>query len=675
MMPVRQGSPLDTLGVRRAAPAFAAYLVLTLVATWPLARGLGRDVAWDLGDSLLNMWVLVWDCEQILRILGGDLSRIAAFFDANIFYPAPLTLAYSDHLIAQALQILPVYALSGNPILSYNLLFLSTFVLSGLGMYLLARELTGNAAAAFIAGLIFAFAPYRWPQASHVQVLSSQWMPFAVYGLKRYFNSRRRLPLAGGSVALVLQGLSSGYYLLYFAPFAVAFVLWEITQHRLWRDRRTWTELSCAGLFVAAATAPFLLPYAALRDQWQASRSLAEVSRFSADVYSYSTAFSEQRVWGGVLQMFPKPEGELFPGLVPVLLALIGLAAAGSVGRGSTPRQAGRKGPPDVRRPGPAERTRRTRWVTGILAALAIGHGVAAACILALRRVTLDAGWFVLRIGNINQLLLRAGVALALLLLVSPPVRARCQAFVRERGFFVLGLIAALWLSLGPSPQSLGRPVEIAAPYRFLYEHVPGFDGLRVPARFAMIVAFMLAVLAGYGAQATTRYRAGRVALIVAGLMFFMEATQMPFTVNGITPVRGFTTPEARVYPPPLAPAVYHAMARQPPGSVLVELPIGQPDYDLRAMYYSTVHWRPLVNGYSGFFPPRYGQLAAVLSEVERHPEVSLQALRASGATHALVHEGAYLDTDGADLSALLRRAGAAEAFREGADVLFLLPR
>jgi len=34
--------------------------------------------------------------------------------------------------------------------------------------------------------------------------------------------------------------------------------------------------------------------------------------------------------------------------------------------------------------------------------------------------------------------------------------------------------------------------------------------------------------------------------------------------------------------------------------SVLVELPIGQPDYDLRAMYYSTMHWRGLVNGYSG---------------------------------------------------------------------------
>ena len=273
------------------------------------------------------MWILSWDCEQILRILGGDVSRIATFFDANIFYPAPLTLAYSEHLIAQAVQILPVYVVSGNPILSYNLLFLSTFVLSGLGMYLLVRELTGNAIAAFVAGLLFAFAPYRVPQSSHLQVLSSQWMPFVVYGLLRYFNSRRLLPLGGAALALVLQNLSSGYYLLYFAPFAAAFVLWEIGRRRLWRDRRIWVELSCAGLLVAVVTAPFLLPYAALRAQWEASRPVAEVSRFSADVYSYATAFSEQRVWGDVLQAFPKPEGQLFPGVVPLLLALIGISA------------------------------------------------------------------------------------------------------------------------------------------------------------------------------------------------------------------------------------------------------------------------------------------------------------------------------------------------------------
>ena len=55
------------------------------------------------------------------------------------------------------------------------------------------------------------------------------------------------------------------------------------------------------------------------------ARTLSEVNRFSADVYSYATAFSLQPLWGDVMQAFPKPEGELFPGLVPVVLALVGV--------------------------------------------------------------------------------------------------------------------------------------------------------------------------------------------------------------------------------------------------------------------------------------------------------------------------------------------------------------
>src|SRR6185503_7257791 len=177
--------------MRRASHALAAYLVITIAVTWPLARGLGRDVAWDLGDSLLNMWILSWDGEQIRHILSGDVSRVQSFFEANVFFPVPHALAYSEHLIAQAVQIFPVYLVTANPILCYNLLFISTFVLSGLGMYLLVRELTGSGVAAFTAGLLFAFAPYRVPQSSHLQVLSSQWMPFVCYGLVRYFDTQR----------------------------------------------------------------------------------------------------------------------------------------------------------------------------------------------------------------------------------------------------------------------------------------------------------------------------------------------------------------------------------------------------------------------------------------------------------------------------------------------------
>lgn len=670
----------------RAWYAAAAYLLAALVATWPLASGLGRDVAWDLGDSVLNMWILSWVCEQFRHILAGDVSRIATFFDANAFYPAPLALAYSEHLVAQAVQVLPIYLATGNPILCYNLLFLSTFVLGGLGMYLLVRELTGQPWAAFIAGLLFAFAPYRLAQSSHLQVLSAHWMPFGLYGLVRFFRSTdvagqaetagprgpalRMRPLVGASVALAAQGLSCGYYLLFFTPFAGAFALWEVAWRRLWRSPRLWIALAGATLLVIVLTAPFLLPYAALRSQGFGLRSLAEVTRFSADVYSYATAFGAQRIWGDVLQVFPKPEGELFPGAVPLLLALIGIFG-GAAYADSALRT------PSVRGPGPAERTRRLgpQWLTWLLTAAAAGHALAAALVLVYRRISVEFGPLTLRMSNINQLLLRAAIALTLLLIVSPAAHGRAARFARDRGFFVIVLAAAAWLSLGPIPQSLGRPVEIAAPYRLLIEAVPGFDGLRVPARFAMVAAFALAVLGGYGAAALGRTRTGRGALIALAGVFLLEATHVPFVVNGVTPLRDFNTPEARLYRPARAPAVYHQLRAQPAGSVVVELPLGPPDFDLRAMYYSTVHWRPVVNGYSGFTPPHYPGLITALSEIPRHPDIALATLCATGATHAILHETAYRGDEGPATSMVLRGAGAVELFRDGGDVLFLLPR
>src|SRR6478735_8153805 len=77
--------------------AFLMYSVLAIAMTWPLAAGLSRD-ATHLGRG---------------------------WWSANIFAPHPLSLAYSEHFLPQALQALPIYAVTKNPILCYNLLFLS----------------------------------------------------------------------------------------------------------------------------------------------------------------------------------------------------------------------------------------------------------------------------------------------------------------------------------------------------------------------------------------------------------------------------------------------------------------------------------------------------------------------------------------------------------------------
>ena len=641
---------------RETAYATLAYVAIAVAMTWPLAARITGGVAWDLGDSVLNMWILAWDCEQLRGILHGHFSHLTHFFDANIFHPAPLTLAYSEHLVPQAIQIFPIYALTRNPILCYNLLFLSTFVLSGLGMFLFTRELTGSTPAAVVGGLLFAFAPYRIPQASHLQVLSSQWMPLAMYGFRRYFDGGRTPALIGATVAVVVQGLSSGYYLLYFTPFAVAYVLWEMWRNGRLNDRRTWFSIIAAGMAAAAVIAPFVVPYMRASRELQLSRSLSETTRLSADVYSYATASTAQRFWGNrIADVFPKREGELFPGAVPLVLALLGIVAA-------------------VRSP----RTRDDRSTQKIIARLlwvfAVVHVLAAAATILFRRLTLDFGFFDVRLGNVSQLLLRGAVAYGIALYLSPSRRTRAAEFMRSRGFFVLALVAAVWLSLGPSPQVLGRPLDLASPYRFLWTYVPGLEGLRVPARFAMIVALMLAVLGACGAARVARTRRGVFVLAAVGALFLYEAGAAPFVINGMTPVQGFTTPPAQLEPPRRAPAVYRAIGELPSDAVIADLPLGQTDYDVRAMYYSIERWRRIVNGYSGFFPPQYGRLKVALSEVQRHPGMSMEALRELGVTHVIVHETGYLDAEGRETTAALRALGASEQFRDGADVLLALP-
>jgi hypothetical protein len=288
------------------------------------------------------------------------------------------------------------------------------------------------------------------------------------------------------------------------------------------------------------------------------------------------------------------------------------------------------------------------------------------------RRLTLEFGSIgTLRIFAIDRLLLwMTGLAI-ILLAVSARARQRFRALATTHGFFCLSVVAAWWLSLGPSPRVLGRVLDLPAPYAFLYEVVPGFEGVRVPARFAMIVAFALAIAGASAAATLFRRRSGLVLVAIISAVFLLEAHGETFSVNGIGGTQGYTLPEPRIERPRRAPAVYRHVASLPVGVVLLELPLGDPNWDLRSVYYSTAHWRPVVNGYSGFFPPGYGLLSLALSDPTRSSDVSWQAVRATGVTHVIVHERAFRTPEVEQIEGWLRAHGAVEVFRDGSDVLY----
>ena len=148
----------------------------------------------------------------------------------------------------------------------------------------------------------------------------------ALTGLARYFETRRRLPLAGCRPALVAQTRGPAAISCCISRRSPPRVIYEIADRGLWKDLRVWASLGAAAAVVMGATVPLLLPYLELRQHGFGPRPIGEVAHFSADVYSYLTAHEEQSFWGAIVRAFVKPEGELFPSLFPVLLALVGLA-------------------------------------------------------------------------------------------------------------------------------------------------------------------------------------------------------------------------------------------------------------------------------------------------------------------------------------------------------------
>jgi hypothetical protein len=650
------------------------YLGVAIVFTWPLAAGLTRDIPWDLGDSLLNAWILAWDAEHLLQFLRGDLDAIRNFWNANIFYPEPLTLAYSEHLFAQAVQILPVYALTGNVILSYNVLFLSTFVLSGLGMFLFVREITGSARAGLVAGLIYAFAPYRVPQFSHLQVISSQWMPFVFYGLRRYFDSYVGsyvvsgfsrtvvVPLIGAAAALVAQNLSNGYFLLFFAPFVLAYALFEIATRRLWTHASVWISLSFAAIGVTAVTLPFLFPYLELRRLGFGPRVLNEVKAFSADVFSYWTSPGESWLWGSLIRAYPKAEGDLF--LTLAALVLGGVGVAGSVWLAWTRA-----------RTRPAVVSRALRPIVWCIVAAAAVYTVFVLLILTGNGFA-RIGPFPISVRNLWRNVRMLAIVLGVLILVSP----RARSFAREwigsiTAFMLLAATAAFLLSLGPEIRSSGRLIGEVGPYHFFYSHVPGFDGLRVPARFAMLVILFLSVAAGLGAAALEgRFRRGGAIALALGAFAVVEAFAAPIVVNGTVAEGRYATPPARVYTGGQVPGVYRFLRSLPaPGTVVVEFPLGEWAYELRYVFYSTAHWHPLLNGYSGHFPLSYNMNATHLRRPLEDPDASWATLMRSGATHAVVHGPYYRDDEGERIGRWLLGKGARQVGEFDGDKVFAL--
>ena len=534
----------------RVSPGYDLLLVastvtiLQLIATWPLALRLTAALPGDLGDPLLVSTILAWDASRLLHGLAG-------LWDAPFFHPYPNTLAYSEHLVGVAVLTAPLQWITGNPLLVYNVAFIGAPVLAAVGGFGLTRELWGRRDAAWIGALALAFAPYRADHGTHLQMLVSGWMPIALWALHRYFAGGSWRALSAFVVAFCLQGLSNGYFLVFFSIAIVLVGSVELATV-VWRTHREPVasvrvaplagQLLAAAILVGLVFLPVIQAYSDAQRDAGLVRSVEEATALRARPGDYLHAPQSLRLWGNVIGS-SAPERALFPGLVIVLLSVVGVVVAVA---------------------------RRAPW----------------------------------------------------------------GADARDVRRHVLTYVALAFLAytLSQGPRS-----DI---YAGLLQVVPGFDGLRVPARFVVLVSLALAVLAAGGAawlfQRLGRSQAATVLAVGLGLVIVAE---------------GFAAspPLATFRPAQRQRAALHSWLAAQPEGALLELPISASDLEFTPAYqYATLlHGRRIVNGYSGWGTPLQDFLAGPTtgaSPLSRLDQLDgwLEGLSRIGVRFVILHRSTY---------------------------------
>ncbi|GAB6898408.1 hypothetical protein [Kineosporia succinea] len=328
------------LETRRPYPEVGVWaLVSVLLAaamTWPTLRHPRATIPQDIYDPSLQAWQVSWVGHALLH----DPRNL---WQANVSYPQHNSLAFSDSLLGYA----PAGFLGDGPVdalLRYNLLFVFAYAFACFGAYCLIRQLGGSVGAAAVAGVAFAYAPWRLAHGGHLNVLSTGGIVLALALLARGHGwsltggyrpdrVRARWIVAGWAVAawqITLGfgvGIPFGYVLA--GVCLVSALVWLGRRPRL--PRRLLVADLTGGLFFGGVVYLMSRPYfAVLEEHPDAVRSVAWLELFSPPLRGFFTAPAESWLMGdrteAARQLLTAPaEMAVLPGFVLVALALAGL--------------------------------------------------------------------------------------------------------------------------------------------------------------------------------------------------------------------------------------------------------------------------------------------------------------------------------------------------------------
>lgn len=580
-------------GFVEALAVTALYLAATLAYVMPFMGDPRGTLGPDLGDPRLNLYFLQWGAHQIAQGLP-DL------WNAPFFHPTAGTLAISDHLLGPAAQTLALGALGVDAPTCYNLLFLSSFVLGGLATWALLRRAGLGFGGALLGGGLFAFAHARWDEASHLQILISQWLPAALLAWDRLLDQpgwRRGLLFLG---FYVLQ-VSSGVYLAVLMHFGLAASTLARGRELIARargGRLAHRPLVATALVCSAALLPTAFGYVERDSSLRTPAPRTQLRQHGATVASFVTPSRHSPL--DRLGIFPSPgRGSLFLGFTASLLALYGLSAVAN------------------RAPRPLDWTPGRRWAVGFGAGIATA-GLALGDLRTLRAEPLTLGPGGPRLGyHAAALLVLAGGTLA------------CKAFARARRDAPLltalstpqrGLIAT-----GATGLALSLPMTWA----LVQDLAPPLGSMRVSHRSFVLALPAIGWLAGRGLERLrSRFPLGTRRTLAMAAALGLVALELQPRLPPWTPI-------------PVTPADLPAyvLYLRDAGEVrgYVELPFRPGWRETERMHLQTWHWRPLVNGYSAVIPPAYWEIGRIFDPMPNR--AGLDRLLALGVSHIVVHE------------------------------------
>jgi hypothetical protein len=309
------------------------YTALTLVYFWPLPRLWSDHIGPDLGDPLFNLYVLKWGVHQI-RLGFPDL------WNANMFYPTQGALAFSDHLLGPAFQLVLFLLVIPNAIAGYNFLFLTSFIGSALAVCWVFRRAGLSWTAAVLVGMMYAFSSFRLSQTPHLQILIAQWIPLTLWFWDRLL-AERTAKNAALFLVFYLLNLSGGCYLAYMIHFPLLAILISrvLAEGRDLLSPRSLRVLTPVAIVAAAAVAMLFLPYVRISRHLGLTRAPQEILEFGATWASYFSPAREnlhfapaekvlRGIWGSSADPFFRPENALFAGFLPTLLCFAGVVVA-----------------------------------------------------------------------------------------------------------------------------------------------------------------------------------------------------------------------------------------------------------------------------------------------------------------------------------------------------------